>query len=73
MPEEQSVIQIDAELVARKEQGRDSWEIRNSEMMRGRVVKTAAGFQALKLGPEGDYYSLGTYITLESAGKALRH
>jgi hypothetical protein len=70
VPKELSVIQINAELVARKEQGRDSWEILDSERMRGRVVKTAAGFQALRSW-DGDYYSVGTYITLESAGKAV--
>jgi hypothetical protein len=70
--EGQRITQIDADLVARQAPGRDDWEIRDSGVTRGRVVKTASGFQALKPGPDDGYYSIGTFVTLESAGKALR-
>ena len=72
MPEEQRIIQIGAALTARKEPGQDAWEIRDSEAVLGRVVEMAGGFKALKPGPDGGYYGVGTFISVESAGKALR-
>jgi hypothetical protein len=70
--EEPSVIQIDADMTARQEPGRDAWEILDSPISIGRVVKTPSGFHALKSGPTG-HYSVGTFITLGSAAQALRY
>ena len=72
MSDDRGVSQIEADLLAREERGRDSWEVHDSAGSLGRVVKTVAGYVALRPGPSGDYYSVGTFISLESAGKALR-
>lgn len=66
-------VQIDRDLVAWKEPGRDAWQIRASGTAAGRVVKTASGFDALKPGGDGEYYILGTFISLEAAARALTH
>jgi hypothetical protein len=62
---------IDADLVARHERGRYDWEIRDSKGVVGRVLRTGAGFLAMKAGPEGGYRRIGTFLTLATAGKAL--
>jgi hypothetical protein len=64
-------IPIDRDLVAWKEPGRDAWQIRALGTAVGRVVKTSSGFDALKPGGDGDYYIVGTFISLEAASKAL--
>jgi len=70
-PEEQS-IRIDGDLVAQKEPDREAWEIRDANGVQGRVVKEPGGFDALR--PEGDDFSLvGTFISLETAARALSH
>ena len=57
--------------MAWKESGRrESWEIRASGTLVGRVVKTVTGFHALRPG-EDEYNSIGTFISLEAAAKAL--
>ena len=70
MADEES-IRIDDDLLAWKEPGRDAWEIRASDAVVGRVVETASGFQALILADD-DYVSVGTFISLETAARALR-
>jgi hypothetical protein len=64
-------IRIDEDLVATKEPGRQAWEITDAEGARGgRVVETAGGFHALK--PVGNgFYSVGTFVSLETAARAL--
>ena len=53
--------------MARKDPDREAWEITDAEgAYRGRVVETAGGFQALK--PFGkEFYSVGTFVSLEKA------
>ena len=62
---------IDEHLVARKAPDREAWEITDAEgAYRGRVVKAASGFQALK--PFGkEFYSVGTFVSLETAARAV--
>lgn len=64
-------IDIDGQLVAKKDPDREAWEITDMEgAYRGRVVKTAGGFQTLK--PFGkDFYSVGTFVSLETAARAI--
>jgi hypothetical protein len=69
---ERQSIRIDRDLVAWKESGhRESWEIRASGTVVGRVVKTITGFHALRPGGDDDYNSVGTFISLETAARAL--
>ena len=53
--------------MARKDPDREAWEITDAEgAYRGRVVKAAGGFQALK--PFGkEFYNVGTFVSLETA------
>jgi hypothetical protein len=62
---------INEHLVARKDPDREAWEITDAEgAYRGRVVETAGGFQALK--PFGkEFYSVGTFVSLETAARAV--
>jgi hypothetical protein len=62
---------INERLVAKKDPDREAWEITDAEgAYRGRVVKEAGGFQALK--PFGkDSYSVGTFVSLETAAQAV--
>jgi hypothetical protein len=64
-------VRIDDDLLAWKEPDRDAWEIRAWDAVVGRVVATASGFQALMLADD-DYVSVGTFISLETAARALR-
>jgi hypothetical protein len=67
---EQSV-RIDDDLWAWKDPDREAWEIRASDDVVGWVVATASGFQALAL-VNDDYVSVGTFISMETAARALR-
>jgi hypothetical protein len=62
---------INEHLVARKDPDREAWEITDAEgAYRGRVVEAAGGFQALK--PFGkEFYSVGTFESLETAARAV--
>jgi hypothetical protein len=55
-----------------REPNRDAWEIRALGIVVGRVLKTASGFHALRPGRDDDYNSVGTFISLETAARALR-
>ena len=49
----------------------DTWEVYDAEdAYRGRVVQTAGGFQALK--PfANEFFSVGTFVSLETAARAV--
>ena len=70
MADEQRV-RIDDDLWAWKDPDRDAWEIRAADDVVGWVVATASGFQAL-LPADDDYVSVGTFISLETAARAVR-
>ena len=70
MPPEEQSVRIDDDLEAWKEPNRYAWEIRALGIVVGHVVQTTSGFQALK--PADDDYSIvGTFISLETAARAL--
>jgi hypothetical protein len=64
-------VLIDGHLVARKHPNRETWEVYDAEdAYRGRLVKRAGGFQALK--PFGnEFYGVGTFPSLETAARAV--